>query len=119
MKVVESDKEQNFADSEVLKSAFELNDISFSEMVESIKDIVSHYVVDRTSTRIVVRKFGYNGFTVAFTYFRGSGKWSVDGWDNTPEGLLFMINNYGKQLEDDSEFYKASKSYSQQEYGLI
>ena len=38
---------------------------------------------------------------------------SVDGWDNTPEGLLFMINNYGKQLEDDSEFYKASKSYSQ------
>lgn len=112
MSFMSSEVEINGVYSNVVVEAHEKNEIQLKEMIESIKDVVTCYVIDRASTRIVVRKVGYNGFTVSFNYFKPTGEWSINSGLKTPENISFMINNFGQQMKDDSEFYKASKEYS-------
>lgn len=95
----------------LIEKAVENNEINLKKLIDSVKDTVSFYVIDRASTRVVVRKVGYNGFTVCYTYFRPNETWSSEGFSETPENIKFMIDNYGKKCEE-SEFYKASKCVS-------
>jgi hypothetical protein len=101
----------------ILKQAVEKNELDIKEMIEATKNVVTHYEIDRPSTYIAVRKVGYNGFTVSFTLFKPSGEWSVNGSNELPEGLEFMLNRWGVQSESDSCFYEASKAYSHWKYG--
>jgi len=104
---------------DLVKLSVERNELQLKEMLDSMKNVISHFVVDRASTRMIIRRIGYNGVTVCFSYFKPNGTWSIESGATTPDGIQFMINNFGKQLEDDHEFYKASKAYSVQEHGAI
>ena len=101
----------------VVEEAIQYNDKNFAEMLDSVKNVVTHYHIKRASTDIFVRKNGYNGFTVAFTHFKPTGDWFAQGDNETPDSIQTMIDLYGIQLETDEEFYKASKAYSQWKYG--
>ena len=100
----------------IVKQAFEKNELDLKEIIEATKDVVTVWEIDRPSTKIITRKLGYNGFTVSFTLFKPSGEWTVNSSDELPEGLEFMINRWGVEI-DDSEFYVASKAYSRWKYG--
>ena len=53
-----SEVEINGVYSNVVVEAHEKNEIQLKEMIESIKDVVTCYVIDRASTRIVDRATG-------------------------------------------------------------
>tara|TARA_R110000744_G_scaffold7342_3_gene25327 strand:+ start:12418 stop:12780 length:363 start_codon:yes stop_codon:yes gene_type:complete len=102
----------------LVDDAVEKIDIDFKAMIEEIKDVASVYVVDRKSARFVIRKLGYNSFTVVYTYDKATEVWSVCGYDSTPERVQIYIDNWGEQQETEKEFYLASHAYSWQEHGF-
>ncbi len=101
----------------IIKQAVEKNELDLKKLIEDTKNVVTVWEVNRPSTRVILRKVGYNGFTVAFSLLKPTGEWSVQSANEIPEGLEFIVNNWGTQLPDDSEFYKASKAYSRWKYG--
>jgi|TARA_R110000765_G_scaffold20317_1_gene52786 hypothetical protein len=102
----------------VIDAAIESNELNLKEVMDSVSNTITHWIVDRASTRFVIRKIGYNGFTVAFTYLKSVGEWSVLGYDKTPDSITFLIDNFGVAT-DDKEFYKASHAYSEELYGVF
>tara|TARA_R110002020_G_scaffold89003_2_gene217865 strand:- start:102 stop:452 length:351 start_codon:yes stop_codon:yes gene_type:complete len=103
----------------IIEEASERNSLELKEMIDSVKNVVSHFVVDRASTRMIIRRIGYNGFTVVFSYFKPSGEWSVHGSEKTTDSTMFLIENFGVALANDAEYYLASKAYSRQTYGEL
>ena len=79
----------------VIDAAIESNELNLKEVMDSVSNTITHWIVDRASTRFVIRKIGYNGFTVAFTYLKSVGEWSVLGYDKTPDSITFLIDNFG------------------------
>lgn len=102
----------------LVDDAVEKIDIDFKAMIEATKDIVSVYVVDRKSSRFVIRKVGYAGFTVVYSFNKVDQIISVKGYDSTPERVQIYIDNWGEQQETEKEFYLASHAYSWQEHGF-
>ena len=102
----------------IVDGAVEKIDIDLKEMIEATKDVVSVYVVDRKSARFVIRKVGYSGFTVVYTYEKATEVWSVCGYDTTPDRVRIYIDNWGVQQETEKEFYRASHDYSWQKHGF-
>lgn len=103
----------------LVDGAVERNDTNLKEMLEATKNVVSHWVVDRASTRFIIRKIGYGGFTVSYAYFKPTGLWTVEGFDVTPDSLRFFMDNFGEQLDSDKQFYQASHAYSEQVHGIF
>ena len=101
----------------IIDAAVEKIDIDLKAMIEATKDVVSVYVVDRKSARFVIRKVGYGSYTVVYTFEKSTEKWSVRGYDTTPDRVRIYIDNWGEQQETDKEFYIASHAYSWQEHG--
>tara|TARA_R100000544_G_C2220433_1_gene57198 strand:+ start:234 stop:572 length:339 start_codon:yes stop_codon:yes gene_type:complete len=104
-------------DVNIIDEAIEKISVDLKDMIEATKDTVSVYVVERKSARIVIRKVGYASFTVVYTFNKVTGEVSVQGYDETPNRIQIYIDNWGELQENDKEFYKASKQYSNQKYG--
>jgi len=102
----------------IIDAAVEKIDIDLKAMIEATKDVVSVYVVDRKSARFVIRKVGFAGFTVVYTFNKVDQVISVKGYDTTPDRVRTYIDNWGEQQETDKEFYIASHAYSWQEHGF-
>ena len=102
----------------IIDAAVEKIDIDLKAMIEATKDVVSVYVVDRKSARFVIRKVGYAGFTVVYTFDKATQVMSVRGYDKTPDRVQIYIDNWGELMETEWEFYQASHSYSWQEHGF-
>lgn len=109
---------ESLMDKNIIEGAKEQMDLDLKQMLEDTKDVVSVYVVDRKSAKMIIRKLGYAGFTVVYNYSKSTGKWSVCGYDITPERINVYIDNWGQQLEGDEAFYEASHAYSWQEHGF-
>lgn len=103
----------------IIEAAVERNEINIKDMIEATKNTVTHYVVNRNSARLVIRKIGFKGFCVVFQYNKGTEEWSVDSFNTVPDNIEFFISNWGEQLDSDKEFYMASKAYSRQQHGEI
>ena len=104
-------------DVNIIDGAIEKISVDLKDMIEATKDTVSVYVVERKSARIVIRKVGYASFTVVYTFNKVTGEFSVQGYDETPNRIQIYIDNWGELQENDKEFYKVSKQYSNQKYG--
>ena len=109
---------ENLMESNIIEDAKEQIGLDLKQMIEDTKDVVSVYVVDRKSAKMIIRKVGYAGFTVVYNYSKSTGKWSVCGYDTTPDRINVYIENWGNQLVGDEAFYEASHAYSWQEHGF-
>ena len=102
----------------IIDGAVEKISVDLKAMLEATKDDVSVYVVDRKSSRFVIRKVGYAGFTVVYAFNKVDQVISVKGYSQTPERVQIYINNWGELQETEREFYVASHAYSWQEHGF-
>lgn len=87
--------------------------VDIGSMLEEVKTAVVHYFIETLHTKMWVRRVGFS-FAVAFGCDKKSGSWFVE--QHLSDDMMQInsfIENRSVALDDDREFYEASKSYSE------
>ena len=89
-------------------------DVNLGELIGEIRNKAVHYYIETRTLKMWVRRIGLDSFASAFGFYKNSGDWFVQ--QHLSEDMM-QINSFiegrGVVLKDDSEFYAASKNYSE------
>ena len=96
-----------------IKQVLEKQEFDLKEMVEQIANVPSVYMVENASSAMIIRRLGYNGFTVVYTVSKRSDEISLDSYDQTPDHIISHIERKG-EIVDEGIFYVISKEFSKQ-----
>lgn len=86
--------------------------VDIGSMMEEVSKAIVHYLVETRHTKMWVRRIGFS-FAVAFGCDKATDRWFVE--QHLSEDMMQInsfIENRGVALDDDKEFYEASKNYS-------
>jgi len=112
---MENDEEKTIvAEGVTIRQVLEKQEFDLKEMVKEVSGIPSVYVVRNASFDMIIRRLGYNGFTIIYNISNRDGKISLDSFNETPDHVVYHIERKGKQIEENA-FYDISKKYSQQQ----
>tara|TARA_R110000765_G_scaffold300182_2_gene394836 strand:- start:35 stop:409 length:375 start_codon:yes stop_codon:yes gene_type:complete len=100
-----------------IKQVLEKQEFDLKEMIKEIADVPVVYRVRSASSDMIIRRLGYNGFTVIYTISNRDGEISLDSSDETKDHIAFHIERKGEVLPEKA-FYDISKQYSQQQIAL-